>query len=281
MLADAAMRLFAVESATWRATGAIEHERLRLLGLGRPAAIAAREAFDEFATECSIVKVAASEMLDAVADHGVQIHGGYGYHADYFVERAYRDARINRIFEGTNEINRVLIPGMALKRRSAGRRPLGDLARGAFSALTDPEPPASAATGEAVVERLRALALAMLGAGLARFGDGLRDEQAVTIRIADAMIDTYLAESAALRAARLGQTSPGPAAKAAASKALVYARDALTRVARDAEDVLVATMGLAAARSALKGARALASTEPLDAIALRDEIAADSLGEAG
>ena len=120
------------------------------------------KAVEEFAAECSIVKVYASEMLDYVVDEGVQIHGGYGFHQDYAVERAYRDSRINRIFEGTNEINRLLIPGMLLKRAARGQ--LGLLAA-AKSALQDDATAAPPSDEESrLVENAKKIALLNIAA---------------------------------------------------------------------------------------------------------------------
>ena len=129
-LAEMAIRIFAAESMTYRVEGLIQGH---LEGFSWDEPDAARrmmKAVEEFAAECSIIKVYASEMLDYVVDEGVQIHGGYGYHQDYAVERAYRDSRINRIFEGTNEINRLLITGMLLKRAQQGRLGLVKAAKG-------------------------------------------------------------------------------------------------------------------------------------------------------
>src|SRR6202030_2767884 len=120
-LAEMAIRIFAAESMSYRVVGQIE-ALLEGFSWSQPdAPRTMMKAVEEFAAECSMIKVYASEVLDYVVDEGVQIHGGYGFHQDYAVERAYRDSRINRIFEGTNEINRLLIPGMLLKRDGRGQ----------------------------------------------------------------------------------------------------------------------------------------------------------------
>src|SRR4030081_191949 len=127
-LAEMAIRIYAAESMTWRVVGLIENQMHSTSQEAADNSNRELKAIEEFAAECSMVKVYAAEMLDYVVDEGVQIHGGYGYHQDYMVERAYRDSRINRIFEGTNEINRLLISGMLLKRAARGLLPLFEAA---------------------------------------------------------------------------------------------------------------------------------------------------------
>src|SRR5499427_1728998 len=136
-LADMAICTYAVESMVWRVVGLIERQ-LQISAHNRSTSPANElKAVEEYAAECSMVKVFASEMLDYVVDEGVQIHGGYGYHRDYAVERAYRDSRINRIFEGTNEINRLLITGMLLKRAARRQFPLITAAQAALATTTE------------------------------------------------------------------------------------------------------------------------------------------------
>src|ERR1700691_2315530 len=139
-LAEMAIRIFAAESMTWRGAGLIESQTQAGSAEGRQSSIAEMLALEEYAAECSMVKVFASEMLDYVVDEGVQIHGGYGYHQDYAVERAYRDSRINRLFEGTSEINRLVIMGMPLKRAARGQLPLFEAARSVLNASQKSSP---------------------------------------------------------------------------------------------------------------------------------------------
>jgi len=119
-LAEMAIRIYAGETTSYRVVGLIENDMEGFSWNNPNAAQVMLKSVEEYAAECSYIKIFASEMLDYVVDEGVQIHGGYGYHQDYAVERAYRDSRINRIFEGTNEINRLLATGMLLKRAQRG-----------------------------------------------------------------------------------------------------------------------------------------------------------------
>ena len=149
-------------------------------------------------SECSFVKIFGSEMLDYVVDEAVQIHGGYGYHQDYEVERAYRDSRINRIFEGTNEINRLLATGMLLKRAQRGTLPLVDAVKQLQT--DDPERPAGRERYDA---NARTIGLFLLGAAYQRFRDKIEDQQEVVAGITDVLMNGYAMESALLRAQKM------------------------------------------------------------------------------
>ena len=176
-LAEMAIRIFATESATYRVVGLIESQ-LEGFSWDQPnAAQTELKAVEEFAAECSYIKIFASEMLDYVTDEGVQIHGGYGYHQDYVVERAYRDSRINRIFEGTNEINRLLATGMLLKRAQRGQLPLVEAVK-KLQAEILAGPALAAGGGEEarLVENAKKTALFALGVAYQKFGAALEEQ---------------------------------------------------------------------------------------------------------
>ena len=255
-LAEMAIRIFATESMVWRTVGAIRPE-LSLKGV------------EEFAVECSAVKVYASEMLDYVADEGVQIHGGYGYHQDYAVERAYRDARINRIFEGTNEINRLLIPGMLLKRAARGQLALMETAQKVMdevlSGAEDPE------SDEEIRLVRNARRIALLGLGLAHqsYGVDLDKAQEVLMGLADMAMELYAMESALLRTRKTGKGG---------DMCSVFLRDAMARIDVTARSVLAACSLGDALRSHMRVLRRLAKYEPVDAVGMRRMMAARLLG---
>ena len=173
-------------------------------------------ALEEFAIEASVLKVAGSEMLDFAVDENVQIHGGNGFVRDYPAERHYRDARVNRIFEGTNEINRLLIPGMLVRRALKGTLPLIAAARNIQDEILAPAPPdllpdAALAAERRTVSAMKKVALVVLGTALQTYGEKLTDEQEVLTLSADIIIDVFAAESVLLRssAAAVSRSTSG------------------------------------------------------------------------
>src|SRR5438094_6661846 len=203
-------RTYAVESLVYRTAGLIE-ARLETMPHEATDGSAALAVLEEYAIEASIAKVAGSEALDFALDENIQIHGGHGYVKDYPAERHYRDARVNRIFEGTNEINRLLIPGMLAKRAAKNELPIIAAARALQDELLGP--PATASFDDAplaaergAVEAFKKAALMVLGLAMQTYRDKLADEQEVLMHLADMLIDVFSADSAVLRAqAALGQ----------------------------------------------------------------------------
>jgi alkylation response protein AidB-like acyl-CoA dehydrogenase len=265
-LAEMAIRIYAAESIVWRSVGLVE-SRLRGFSWDQPdASQTMLKAVEEFATECSIVKVYCSEMLDYVVDEGVQIHGGYGFHQDYAVERAYRDSRINRIFEGTNEINRLLIPGMLLKRDARGQLALlsaGD------SVLDESTAGAGHAEEETrLVGNAKKIVLLSLSAAHRKYPGTLDKQQEILMHIADMMIETYAMESALLRSRKLAGRDDGQPSGPSLMTAVLL-RDGLARIEIAARNVLAAAPG----PGSLQRVRRLALYEPVDAIELRRRIA--------
>ena len=271
-LAQMAVRLFATESIVYRTSGMIDARSEGLNWTGDDAGAKHLKAIEEYAVECSIVKVYSSESLDYIVDEAVQVHGGYGFHHDYSVERSYRDSRVNRIFEGTNEINRLLITGMLLKRAVQGRL---DLMAGVQQAAWEAAAGGSAVDWSAQPERavLRRSKHAMLicaGAAYERFGDQLEEQQEVVAALSDMVIGIYAAESALLRAEKLSSQGRGESARDMA-RLLVY--DLLADVRRHGSAVLAACgSGEKLAQTSRLIGR-LTDCPPLDTIALRRRIA--------
>src|SRR5690606_33885959 len=157
----------------------------------------------EYAIECSLNKVFATEVLDHVVDEGVQIHGGYGYMQEYEIERAYRDSRINRIFEGTNEINRLLVPSTFLRKAMRGELPLLEKAQGLQEELMMfmPEEPGNEplALQKYLVNNAKKIAILVAGLAAQKYGQKLEHEQEILVNFADIVSNVYAMESAALR----------------------------------------------------------------------------------
>ncbi|WP_038042384.1 acyl-CoA dehydrogenase family protein [Thermus tengchongensis] len=259
-LGEMASRIYAAESAVYRTVGLIDEA---LVGKKGPEAVMA--GIEEYAVEASIIKVLGSEVLSYVVDEGVQIHGGYGYSQEYPIERAYRDARINRIFEGTNEINRLLIPGMLLRRALKGQLPLFQAAMRLQKELLEPsfEEPEDLELHQ--IAGLKKLALMVAGLAAQKYGQKVEEEQEVLAAAADILIDAYAAESALLRARRLGGV--------AEAMARLYLLQALDRAQVGALSVLPRLVEGDEARVVYSAARRLTKHEPADLVALRREVA--------
>jgi len=265
-LAEMAIRIFAAESMTWRVVGLIENQ---MHGAGSASASQELKAIEEFAAECSMVKVYASEMLDYVVDEGVQIHGGYGYHQDYAVERAYRDARINRLFEGTSEINRLVITGMPLKRAARGLLPLFEGARAVLQETGESTSKSEDAELN-LVQSAKKIALLTLGVAHEEYGAQLEQQQEIVMNLSDIIMEVFAMESSLLRSRKLAAGGGGANATDACA---VYLRDAIARVELSSRTVLSACDHGDELRRNLSRLRGYASYDPVNTIALRRQIA--------
>lgn len=286
-IAEMVIRAYAGESMVYRTAGHVD-ERLR--GVARDNTDEILKAMEEFAIECSIIKVYGSEMSGYVVDEAVQIYGGYGYSQDYPVERYYRDARINRIFEGTNEINRLLIPGMLLKRAMKGQLPLLQATQRVFDELLSFPGEEQAGHGPLAEERglLRAAKKAVLltaGAASQRYRDQLADQQEILLYLADMVMDAYAAESALVRAWKLHESRGEKEAELQTAAVRVFLQDALDRMERAGKQVLAACASGDSLRTQLAALRRFLSSRrdpqtglsgkltPVDSIGLRRQIA--------
>jgi alkylation response protein AidB-like acyl-CoA dehydrogenase len=273
-LGEMAIREYALESMIYRTAGTIE------AAMSAPSEDKIKQAMqglEEYAIESSIAKVMGSETLDYCVDEGVQIFGGYGFHEDYPVARMYRDSRINRIFEGTNEINRLVIIQMLMKRATAGTLPLIPAALKLRDELLA-GPSFEETSGEAFGEEERSLAQAkkifLLAAGTAveKFRDKLANEQEIVASLANIMMNVYAMESALRRAQKAAQAHSAVAGSMAdATRAFVY--DAMDAIEKDARTSLAATETGDNLATLLAALRRFAKHSPLDVIALRRRVA--------
>ncbi|HZT75118.1 MAG TPA: acyl-CoA dehydrogenase family protein [Vicinamibacterales bacterium] len=281
---------YAIESAIYRTAGLVDARIAATppssTGSGQAGdGSAAVAAFEEYAVESSIAKVAGSETLNYVLDENIQIHGGNGYVKDYPAERHFRDARVNRIFEGTNEINRLLIPGMLVRRALKGDLGLIAAAKALQDELLGPPsmPPADAAP---LAEEARAVAafkktaLMVLGLAMQTFGNKLTDEQEVLMHAADILIDTFSAESAVLRAQQAAARGDANAALHEAA-ARVFVNDAALRVDASARQALAATVEGDTLRTMVSALRRLIKVTPINTVRLRRELADHAIAKGG
>jgi alkylation response protein AidB-like acyl-CoA dehydrogenase len=278
-LAGMAIRGFVGDAMSYRTLGDVD----RALEAGdRADGPLVLKTIEGFSVECSINKVWTSEALAWAVDEGIQVFGGNGYSREFPLERMFRDARITRIYEGTNEINRMLVPTRLLKQWPALFT--AEAARAALAAQPSAKSPApspqSVLTAEReYVERLKRLSLALLGHASVAYGDVFKDQQEVLAQIADVIIETYATESAIARAEKMSGRGDGRAALAT-DIARVYTHEAADRVAAAAKQVVLALTATGADVALGTGVQRLATYAGIDAIAARRRIA-DAVIEAG
>ncbi len=271
-LAEMAIRAFAVQSMLYR-TGAMIDQAIEAQG-SASAGDAVLAALEEFAIEASILKVAGSEMIDYAVDENVQIHGGNGFVRDYPAERMYRDARVNRIFEGTNEINRLLIPGMLIRRALKGALPLIPAAKKLQDEILTPslaEPPSDEPLENArrTVTAIKKVSLMVLGTAMQTYGEKLSDQQELLTLSADIITDVFACESVVLRAMRM----PAHQSALGIAAAEVYVSDAAGRIEIAARSALAAMADGDTLRTLLAALRRLLKPAPVNTVTRRRQIA--------
>ncbi len=274
-LAQMAVGLYACESMVYRTVGMMENA----MPEGEKTSEEIRKAIEEYAVECSIIKVHGSEMLDHVVDETVQVYGGYGFVEEYPAERAYRDSRVNRIFEGTNEINRLIITGWLLKRAMSGQLPLlpaikktmdevmagpsfGDEAEGALAAE------------QKIVSNAKKLTMLLAGAASQKYMQKLADQQEIMGGIADMVIEAFAMDSCLLRARKYVEANGEAKSALVIAMTQVYIAGAMSRLEAAAKKVIAAVAEGDMLRTQMAIVRRLVKHEPVNVIALQEQIAA-------
>jgi alkylation response protein AidB-like acyl-CoA dehydrogenase len=278
-LAEMAIQLFAVESMVYRSAGNMESAMAAAAASGGDKIQSTMKVLEEYAIESSIAKVYGSEMLDFVVDEGVQIFGGYGFHEDYPVCRAYRDSRINRIFEGTNEINRMLIIQMLMKRAMAGQLALIPAAmKLADEILAGPsfeEAPEGVLADEArVVANAKKMFLQAAGGAVQKFREKLAEEQELIAALSNIVMEIYAMESCLLRAQKAAAAKGEKAAQTMIDAARVFIADAAERVEHEARRAVTAVNEGDMLTTQMAVLKRFGKRAPVDTIALRRGVAA-------
>jgi butyryl-CoA dehydrogenase len=277
-IANMATLLYVGESLVYRTVGTMDNA---LSEVDKSAADAARQtlkAIEEYAVECSIIKVWGSEMIDYIVDETLQIYAGYGFVEEYPAERAYRDARINRIFEGTNEINRLIITGFLLKRAMTGQLPLMPAIKKLMDEVLSGPSMADDLEGSLPEERklvaqAKKLGLFAAGAATQKYMQAIQDQQEIMGAIADMTIETYAMESAVLRTQKIVDAKGEAAAALPIAMTRVYLSQAMEKIESAAKKVIAAVADGDMLRTQLAILRRLAKHEPFNTIELRQQIA--------
>jgi alkylation response protein AidB-like acyl-CoA dehydrogenase len=276
-LAEMAVRCWVGEAMVYRTLGLIEGAINATSDSSDPES--KLRAIEEYAVECSAIKVSLSEYCDYVADEMVQIYGGYGYSADYPAERAYRDSRINRIFEGTNEINRMLIPGMLMRRAMSGKLGLLQAAQGLMDEILSPSAPSFDEDETVLAAELKLarnakkVALMVLGTAAQKYMTALSDEQEVLLGASDIIMDVYAMEAAILRARKLAASQGEEQSALNLDMVRVFCNDAAARVESQARNTLAAIVEGDELRTLLAALKRFTKYTPTNTVAARRRVA--------
>jgi len=277
-IANMAMLIYVGESLVYRTVGMMDVALAEVDKSGADAIKNTRKAIEEYAVECSIIKVWGSEMIDYVVDETVQIYGGYGFVEEYPAERAYRDARINRIFEGTNEINRLIITGFLLKRAMSGQLPLMPAIKKLMDeVLSGPsmgeEVEGPLAEERKLVAQAKKLGLFAAGSATQKYMQAIEDQQEIMGAIADVVIETYAMESALLRAQKIVERNGESAAAMPIAMTRAYLSQAMEKIEAAARKIIAAVAEGDMLRTQLAILRRLSKYEPFNTVDLRQQIA--------
>jgi butyryl-CoA dehydrogenase len=273
-LAQMAVGIFANEAMVYRTVGMMENA----MPEGEKSSEVIRKAIEEYAVECSIIKVAGSEMLDFVVDETVQVYGGYGFVEEYPAERAYRDSRVNRIFEGTNEINRMIITGWLLKRAMSGQLPLLPAIKKTMDdVMAGPsfeEPEGALGAEQKIVSNAKKLSMLVAGAASQKYMQKLANQQEIMGAIADMVIETFAMDSCVLRARKFIAANGEQKSALVTAMTQIYIAGAMTKLEAAARKVIAAVAEGDMLRTQMAIVRRLVKFEPANVIGLQEQIAA-------
>ncbi|NMD41774.1 MAG: acyl-CoA dehydrogenase, partial [Firmicutes bacterium] len=280
-IAQMAMLIYTTESLVYRLGGMLDQLLDQVEDKNDASQLAM--AIREYTIECSISKVYCSEALDYVVDEAVQIYGGYGYVEDYPVERGYRDSRINRIFEGTNEVNRMIIPGTLMQKALKGELPFMDAVFGLGAELKKlrdaEEPTESLAREDFIMDKMKKLFLMAAGNAAQKYQESLADQQEILVRLADMAMEIFAVESALIRTKKIVASMSEDEAKLPLAMTRVLISDMVPKLEAWAKEVLAGTLDGEALTKTLSGMAILTNPQPINTYELRREIA-DAVYEA-
>lgn len=266
-----ASKIYAAESSVYRTIGLYEENQGKLSTEEQKDIKLVANSISEYAIECSLNKFFASEVLDYVVDEGVQIHGGYGFMQEYTIERAYRDSRINRIFEGTNEINRLLVPGTYIKKAFKGELPLFQKAMALQEELMMlmPEEPGEEplAQEKYLVRNAKKIGLLAIGLAAQKFGKSLEKEQEILSNIADIVSNAYAMESVVLRTEKAIAKGGLEKNQQKLVYTQIFCQEAFGEIEQHAKETLVATEQGDTLRMLVSALRKLTRYTPINVIA--------------